>query len=228
LPDIEQYLFPPMHLSSVVGWKNGEKPTVAVGLKIEVLADGLQHPRSLYTLPNGDVLVVESKAPPPQPITWPKDIVMRFIEKRVTSGGGPGPSNRITLVRHDPAGGKPPTRSVFLDHLQSPFGVVLVGNDLYVANTDAIVRYPYHDGDLTISGNGVTLTELPGGPIDHHWTNSLTASRDGSPLYVGVGSNSNITESGIEAEKIGRPFGKSIAPPGAGAFLRAVFATRTA
>ena len=201
LPAIQQYLFPPMHLSSVVGWKNGEKPTVAPGLKIEALADGLQHPRSLYTLPNGDVLVVELKAPPPQPITRPKDIVMRFIEKGVTSGGDPGPSNRITLLRYNPAGGKPPTRSVFLDHLHSPFGVVLVGNDLYVANTDAIVRYPYHDGDLTISGQGVTLTELPGGPIDHHWTKSLTASRDGSLLYVGVGSNSNITENGIEAEK---------------------------
>ena len=201
LPDIQQYLFPPMHLSSVVGWKNGVRPTVASGLKIEALADGLQHPRSLYTLPNGDVLVVESKAPPPQPITRPKDLVMRFIEKGVTSGGDPGPSNRITLLRYDPAGGKPPTRSVFLDHLHSPFGVVLVGSDLYVANTDAIVRYLYHDGDLTISRAGVPLTELPGGPIDHHWTKSLTASRDGTLLYVGVGSNSNITENGIEAEK---------------------------
>ena len=199
LPDIQQYLFPPMHLASVVGWKNGEKPTVAPGLKIEALARDLQHPRSLYTLPNGDVLVVESKAPPPQPITRPKDIVMQFIEKGVTSGADPGPSNRITLLRYD-AGGKPPTRSVFLDHLHSPFGVVLVGEDLYVANTDAIVRYPYHDGDQTISASGVTLTPLPGGPIDHHWTKSLTASRDGSLLYVGVGSNSNITENGIEAE----------------------------
>src|ERR1700684_876315 len=185
LPDIQQYLFPPMRLATSVGWKNGETPTVAAGLKIEALATGLQHPRSLYTLPNGDVLVVESKAPPPQPITRPKDLVMRFIEKGVTSGGDTGPGNRITLLRYDEAGGKPPTRSVFLDHLHSPFGVVLVGNDLYVANTDAIVRYPYHDGDLTISGQGVTLTELPGGPIDHHWTKSLTASRDGALLYVG-------------------------------------------
>ncbi len=200
LPEIQQYFFPPMHLSSVVGWEKGEKPTVAAGLKIEALAPGLQHPRSLYTLPNGDVLVVESKAPPPQPITRPKDIVMRFIEKMVTSGGDPGPSNRITLLRYDPAEGKPPMRSVFLDHLHSPFGVVLVGEDLYVANTDAIVRYPYHEGDQTISASGVTLTPLPGGPIDHHWTKSLTASRDGSLLYVGVGSNSNITENGIEAE----------------------------
>ena len=108
LPGIQQYLFPQMHLSSVVGWKNGERPTVAPGLKIEALATGLQHPRSLYMLPNGDVLVVESKAPPPQPITRPKDLVMRFIEKGVTSGGDPGPSNRITLLRYDATGGKPP------------------------------------------------------------------------------------------------------------------------
>ena len=201
LPDIQQYLFPPMHLSSVVGWKNGEKPTVAAGLKIEALATGLQHPRSLYTLPNGDVLVVESKAPPPQPITRPKDIVMRVIEGWVTSGGDTGPSNRITLLRYEAAGGKPPQRSVFLDHLHSPFGVALVGDDLYVADTDAIVRYPYHDGDQTISASGTTLTPLPGGPIDHHWTKSLTASKDGSLLYVGVGSNSNVAENGIEAEE---------------------------
>jgi glucose/arabinose dehydrogenase len=112
LPEIQQYFFPPMHLASVIGWKNGEKPTVAAGLKIEALATGLQHPRSLYMLPNGDVLVVVSKAPPPQPITRPKDIVMRFIEKMATSGCDPGPSNRITLLRYDAVGGKP-TRSVF-------------------------------------------------------------------------------------------------------------------
>jgi glucose/arabinose dehydrogenase len=201
LPEIQQYLFPPMHLSSVIGWKSGETPKVPAGMKIEALATGLQHPRSLYTLPNGDVLVVESKAPPPQPVTRPKDLVMRFIQKMVTAGGDSGPSNRITLLRYDATGDKPPTQSVFLDHLHSPFGVVLVGEDLYIANTDAIVRYRYHTGDLTIAGDGVTLTPLPGGPIDHHWTKSLTASKDGSLLYVGVGSNSNITENGIEAEE---------------------------
>jgi glucose/arabinose dehydrogenase len=201
LPEIQQYLFPPMHLSSVVGWKSGETPKVPAGMKIEALATGLQHPRSLYTLPNGDVLVVESKAPPPQPVTRPKDLVMRFIQKMVTAGGDSGPSNRITLLRYDATGDKPPTQSVFLEHLHSPFGVVLVGDDLYIANTDAIVRYRYHTGDLAIAGDGVTLTPLPGGPIDHHWTKSLTASKDGSLLYVGVGSNSNITENGIEAEE---------------------------
>ena len=119
----------------------------------------------------------------------------------MTSGGdGGGPSNRITLVRGG-ADGKPATQTVFLDHLNSPFGVALVGTDLYVANTDSIMRYTYHPGDTTIAGPGTALTPLPGGPIDHHWTKSLVASKDGSLLYVGVGSNSNITENGIQAEK---------------------------
>ncbi|TPI54494.1 MULTISPECIES: sorbosone dehydrogenase family protein [unclassified Mesorhizobium] len=201
LPEIKQYLFPPMHLASVVGWKKDETPTVAQGLQIHALATGLQHPRSLYILPNGDVLVVESKAPPEPPAKRPKDIVMGLIESLVTSGGDTGPSNRITLLRDSNGDSVPDVRDVFLDHLNSPFGVALVGNDLYVANTDAIMRYPYKPGDTKITAPGVRLTELPGGPIDHHWTKSLVASPDGSLLYVGVGSNSNITENGIGAEK---------------------------
>jgi glucose/arabinose dehydrogenase len=200
LPEPQQYLFPPMHLAKVVGWKQGEAPTVAPGLKIEALARNLQHPRSIYVLPNGDILVVESKSPNVQPIERPKDIVMGFVESWVTSGGNTGESNRITLLRDDNGDGKPKTRSVFLDHLASPFGVALVGSDLYVANTDAIVRYPYNPGDTKITAPGTTLTPLPGGPIDHHWTKSLVANPDGSLLYVGVGSNSNITENGMEAE----------------------------
>jgi glucose/arabinose dehydrogenase len=125
---------------------------------------------------------------------------MRWIESWVTSGGDTGPSNRITLLRDADGDGKPETQSVFLDHLKSPFGVALVGNDLYVANTDAIVRYPYTTGDTKITAPGTVLTPLPGGPIDHHWTKSLVASPDGSLLYVGVGSNSNITENGMGAE----------------------------
>jgi glucose/arabinose dehydrogenase len=152
-------------------------------------------------LPNGDVLVVESKSPDVQPITRPKDVIMGWIESMVTSGGDTGPSNRITLMRNGDAEEKPSTQTVFLDHLHSPFGVALVGSDLYVASTDAIMRYAYNTGDTTIAGAGSTLTPLPGGPIDHHWTKSLVASRDGSLLYVSVGSNSNITENGMEAEK---------------------------
>jgi glucose/arabinose dehydrogenase len=201
LPPIQQYLFPPMHLAPVVGWKAGEKPAVPDGLKVEALATGLQHPRSLYVLPNGDVLVIQSKQPWPDPIHRPKDLVMGWIESWVTSGGDVGPSNRITLLRDADGDGKPETQSVFLDHLNSPFGAALVGNDFYVANTDAIVRYPYNTGDTKIDAPGTVLTPLPGGPIDHHWTKSLVASPDGSLLYAGVGSNSNITENGIEAEK---------------------------
>src|SRR6201999_4088609 len=135
------------------------------------------------------------------PIHRPKDMVMGWVESWVTSGGDSGPANRITLLRDADGDGKPETQSVVLDHLNSPFGIALVDNDLYVANTDAIVRYPYHPGDTKITGAGETLTPLPGGPIDHHWTKSLVASPDGTKLYVGVGSNSNITENGIEAEK---------------------------
>jgi glucose/arabinose dehydrogenase len=200
LPAQEQYLMPPMHVASVVGWKQGEKPTVADGLQITALATGLQHPRSLYVLPSGDILVVESKAPGTEPIKRPKDIIMKWVESWATSGGDTGESNRITLLRGG-GDGKPATQSVFLDHLKSPFGVALVGNDLYVANTDAIIRYPYQEGDTKITVPGTVLTELPGGPIDHHWTKSLIASTDGALLYVGVGSNSNITENGLEAEK---------------------------
>lgn len=202
LPEPQQYLLPPMHLASVVGWKDGEAPTVPKGLKIEALATGLQHPRSLYVLPNGDILVVESKSPGADPVKRPKDLVMGWVESWVTSGNTKDePSNRITLLRRADGDGKPLQKSVFLEHLNSPFGVALVGSDLYVANTDAIVRYSYSSGDAKPAAPGTILTELPGGPIDHHWTKSLVASRDGSLLYVGVGSNSNITENGMEAEK---------------------------
>jgi glucose/arabinose dehydrogenase len=201
LPDLQQYLIPQMHVAKIVGWKKDETPSVAQGLKIQALATGLEHPRSLYVLPNGDILVVESKSPGTDPITRPKSIVMQWVESLATSGGNTGASNRITLLRDSNGDGVPKVRSVFLDHLNSPFGVALVGNDLFVANTDAIVKYPYQEGDTKISAPGEILTPLPGGPIDHHWTKSLVASADGNLLYVGVGSNSNITENGMEAEK---------------------------
>ena len=204
LPEPQQYLFPPMHLADVVGWQEGEAPKVAQGLSIKAMASDLAHPRSIYVLPNGDILVIESQGPGVEPVTRPKSVVMGFVESLVTSGGGgggEGESNRITLLRDADGDGVPETRSVFLDHLKSPFGVALVGSDLYVANTDAIMHYTYSEGQTQITDPGTVLTELPGGPIDHHWTKSLVASRDGSLLYVGVGSNSNITENGMEAEK---------------------------
>ena len=157
LPEPHQYLFPPMHLAPVVGWKEGETPTVAPGLKIEALATGLQHPRSLYVLPNGDVLVVQSNGAGPIRSRGPRTGHGLDRSRWVTSGGDTGPSNRITLLRDANGDGKPETQTVFLDHLNSPFGVALVGNDLYVANTDAIMHYTYHTGDTKITGPGTVL-----------------------------------------------------------------------
>ena len=196
LPPLHQYLLPPMHIAKVVGW-NGATPSVAPGLKVQAFATGLANPRSLYVLPNGDVLVVETGGPP-APVSRPKELVMNWVEKMAHSRTKPG--QRILLFRDTKGDGVPDVHTVFLDHLHSPFGVVLVGNDLYVADTDAVVRFPYTPGQTQITAPGVTLCELPGGPIDHHWTKSLTASPDGTKLYAGVGSNSNITENGIQAE----------------------------
>ena len=199
LPKLQQYLMPPIRIAKVVGW-GSETPKVPQGLQVHALATGFAHPRSLYVLPNGDVLVVESISPALDPVTRPKNIIMNWMESRVTSAGTTKGSNRITLLRDTNGDGIPELRTVFLDHLNSPFGVTLVGHDLYVANTDAIVRYPYQDGQTSITAPGTKLTDLPGGPIDHHWTKTLLASPDGSKLYVGVGSNSNIGENGIGAE----------------------------
>src|SRR6476659_9027331 len=197
LPPLQQYLMPPMRIAKVVGWGKDETPTVAQGLQVHALATGFQHPRSLYVLPNGDVLVVESNGPK-APIHRPKDIITGWVQS--FAGAKAKDANRITLLRDTNGDGVPELRTTFLDHLNSPFGVALVGHDLYVANTDAIVRYPYQDGQTSITAEGTKLTDLPGGPIDHHWTKALLASPDGSKLYVGVGSNSNITENGIGAE----------------------------
>jgi len=197
LPAPHQYLLPPMNVAPKAGWAAGETPTVAAGLKIQPLATGFENPRSLFVLPNGDVLVVETSGPA-APINRPKDFIMGWIEKFIgarTKGG-----NRITLLRESNGSGAPALRTVFLDHLNAPFGVALVGNDLYVADTDAILRFPYTEGQTSISAPGTKLTDLPGGPIDHHWTKSLVASADGTKLYVGVGSNSNIAENGMPAE----------------------------
>ena len=197
LPAQHQYLAPPMRLPKVAKW-NGATPKVAAGLEIKALATGLMNPRSLYVLPNGDVLVVEADGPKPPEPKRPKEFIMNRLEKMVhspTKGG-----NRITLLRDADLDGKPELQTVFLDHLNSPFGVALIGDQLYVANTDNVIRCPYVTGETRIAGGCVKLTDLPGGPIDHHWTKSLAASPDGTKLYAGVGSNSNITENGIQAE----------------------------
>ena len=200
LPDPNSYLIPPMRIAQPVGWKSGEKPSVPAGLKIEPLATSLEHPRQPYTLPNGDILVVESNSPGLEKVTRPKSLIMGLLMG--FSQGKSEAGNRITILHDSNGDGVAYTPSVFLDGLNSPFGVVLVGTDLYVANTDAIIRYPYKTGDLRVSAQGIKLIDLPGGPINHHWTKSLTASPDGSKLYVGVGSNSNIMENGESAEAL--------------------------
>jgi glucose/arabinose dehydrogenase len=196
LPDAKQYLLPPMKIAPAGSWKQGDTPTAAAGLKVAPLIMGLMHPRSVYVLPNGDILVVEANGPK-APVNRPKDLIMGNVKAYGGTAGKGG--NRITLVRPATAG-SPEVRTVFIDKLNSPFGVALVGNDLYVANTDAVIRYPYTTGDTHITDPGTKFVDLPGGPIDHHWTKSLLASADGSKLYVGVGSNSNITENGMPAE----------------------------
>jgi glucose/arabinose dehydrogenase len=203
LPDQNQYLLPPIRVAEVVGWKPGETPIAPAGLRVQALARDLQHPRNMLALPNGDILVVESKGPGIEPITRPKNPIVAWVQKRATGGGGgkPEPSNRITLLRDADGDGVPELRTVLIDHIFSPFGVVYADNMLYVAATDAILRYPFTPGQTRITARPTVLTPLPGGPIDHHWTKSLTLSPDGKLIYVTVGSNSNITENGIEAEK---------------------------
>jgi glucose/arabinose dehydrogenase len=197
LPAISMYLIPPMHVVPPSPWGN-KMPTVPAGLRVQPLATGLSHPRSLYTLPNGDILVVETDGPP-EPIHRPKDIVMQLIQAH-GHNDAPKAGMDIVLLRDTNGDGVPDLRTKFITGLHSPFGVALIGNDLYVANTDAILRFPYQPGQTQITAPGQKLLDLPAGRIDHRYTKSLVASADGSKLYVGIGSNSNITENGMDAE----------------------------
>ncbi|NMM09473.1 MAG: sorbosone dehydrogenase family protein [Polaromonas sp.] len=202
LPLPKTSLIPTVNIAPAKGWPDGVMPTPQAGLEVMPLAVGLEHPRWVYVLPNGDVLVAESNAPPkPEDGRGVKGMVMRWVMKG--AGAGVPSANRITLLRDVNGDGKTVTRSVFLENLSSPFGMALVGNDLYVANTDSVVRFPYQTGQTTIDAPPVKVVDLPGGPINHHWTKNLIASPDGSKLYVTVGSNSNAGERGVEAE-VGR------------------------
>jgi len=194
LPEAKNFFMPPMQVPEGVPWKQGEMPKVAQGLKIEKIAENLRHPRQVLTLPNGDVLVAESNGPA-KPTTRPKQLIMGIVQKASGKGGEGG--NRITLLRN--VNGKW-EQHVFIENLFSPFGMQLIGNTLYVANADSLVKFPYQEGQTEIRTPPQLVTDLPGGPINHHWTKALVASPDGSKLYVGIGSNSNITENGIGAE----------------------------
>ncbi|MEO5659028.1 MAG: sorbosone dehydrogenase family protein [Polaromonas sp.] len=199
LPQPKSSLIPTIKIAPATGWPDGVMPTPMAGLSVNALATGLDHPRWLYVLPNGDVLVAETNAPP-KPDDG-KGIKGWFMKKAMAKAGAGVPSsNRITLLRDADGDGKAETRTVFLENLHSPFGMVLVGNDLYVANSDALVRFPYQSGQTRISAAPVKVVDLPAGPINHHWTKNVIASRDGSKLYVTVGSNSNVGERGAEAE----------------------------
>jgi glucose/arabinose dehydrogenase len=187
-----------MSVPKEVGWKAGETPSVPAGLRIQAFAGGFMHPRMVYVLPNGDVLVVESNGPGTNKFRL-KDYIQGKVKARAGSAGKG--ADRITLLRDTNGDGVADVRVPFLSHLHSPFGVVLVGDMLYVANTDAIVSVHYTPGATRITEAPTVLAELPAGAINHHWTKSLTASPDGSKLYVGVGSNSNITENGMDAEQ---------------------------
>jgi glucose/arabinose dehydrogenase len=189
----------------VVGWKAGETPSVPRGFRIEPFATGLSNPRNVLALPNGDVLIVESTNERSEPVQRPKDPIRDWIMARAhgesaRSDTGQG-SNRLTIVRTNGRDGRATAHNVLVDRLNSPFGVAVVGDELYVANTDSIVRYPFTLGQTRISVPGVKIVDLPAGPINHHWTKSLAASPDGSKLFVGIGSNSNAMERGSEAER---------------------------
>ncbi|MBW6530905.1 sorbosone dehydrogenase family protein [Sphingomonas sp. RRHST34] len=205
LPPPHEQLVADVGVYETVGWKKGETPTVPAGFRIEPLASGLSNPRNVVALANGDVLVVESRNESKEPVQRPKDPIRDWVMARAhsqtQSGDAPAPSNRLTLLSGAGGDGPPAARSVLVDKLNAPFGVVALGGQLYVADTDAIMRYPFTPGQTRITAPATRLTPLPAGTINHHWTKSLTASPDGTRLYVGVGSNSNAMERGSDAER---------------------------
>jgi glucose/arabinose dehydrogenase len=200
LPEPRTSLIPTVNVAPVTGWPQGMMPSPASGLRVQAFAATLDHPRWIHVLPNGDVLVAETNAPPkPDDGKGIKGWFMKKFMKR--AGAGTPSANRITLLRDADGNGIAEVRSVFVDRLNSPFGMALVGNDFYVADTDAVRRFSYTPGATRIEGSGTVLANLPAGTLNHHWTKSLIASRDGRKLYATVGSNSNVAENGIEKEQ---------------------------
>jgi len=196
---VDKHLIPTVQVAPAKGWPTGAKPAAAPGVAVNAFATGLHHPRWLYVLPNGDVLVAETNAPPkPDDAKGIKGKVMKSVQAK--AGAAAPTANRIMLLRDADGDGVAETRSVFIDALNSPFGMALVGNDLYVADTDAVLKFSYKPGETSIAEPGVQVTDLPAGTINHHWTKNIVASADGSKLYATTGSNSNVGENGIEAE----------------------------
>jgi glucose/arabinose dehydrogenase len=200
LPEPNKTLIPTVNIAKAVGWPAGTKPVAAAGTQVSAFAENLDHPRWLYVLPNGDVLVAETNSPPkPDDSKGVKGWVMNKAMER--AGAGVPSPNRITLLRDLDHDGIAETRTVFIDKLNSPFGMILVGNNFYVADSDALLRFTYTPGETSITGAGTKVTDLPGGALNHHWTKNVIASPDGKLLYVTVGSNSNVAENGMDAEK---------------------------
>lgn len=196
LPAVSETLVPPMNIAAPAGW-NGQVPTVPEGFTITAMATDLAIPRQMLVLPNGDVLVAEGRGGN-APALRPKDIIAGVIKKRGNTSVESG--NRITLLRDADNDGEPELRTVLIDNLNAPYGLAFVDGSLYVANQDALMRFPYEEGQTEIAAPGEELTKLPSA-INHHWTKSLAASADGSKLYVGIGSNSNVGERGMDVEE---------------------------
>ena len=200
IPPPSVSLIPTVNVVKAIGWGTRGTPTAAVGTRVNAFARALDHPRWLYVLPNGDVLVAETNAPKrPDDSPGIKGWFFRHFQKQ--AGGAVPTPNRIILLRDADGDGVAETRTVFLSGLNSPFGMALIGGTFFVANTDAVVRFPYRQGETQIASGPFKVSDLPGGRINHHWTKSLIANSTGSKLYVGVGSNSNATENGIDAEE---------------------------
>ena len=200
LPKPKSSLLPTVNMAPAKGWPEGKMPTPATGLKVQAFAKGLQHPRWLYVLPNGDVLVAETDAPPkPDDSKGIKGKIMKWVMQR--AGSSHPSANRISLLRDSNGDGVAEQKIVFLQNLNSPFGMALVGNMLYVANTDALMRFPYQNGATQITAAGTKVLDLPAGRLNHHWTKNVIANPAGSKLYITVGSNSNVAENGLEQEQ---------------------------
>jgi glucose/arabinose dehydrogenase len=199
LPQPQTRLIPTVNVAPAIGWAPGATPQAALGTRVAAFAGGLDHPRWLYVLPNGDVLVAETNAPPkPDDRQGIRGWFMGLAMK--SAGAGTPSANRITLLRDADGDGLAEFRSVLLDGLNSPFGMLLLGGVLYVANSDAVLRFPFAAGSTKITEAGTKLLDLPAGTINHHWTKNIIASADETKIYVTVGSNSNVGERGMEAE----------------------------
>lgn len=202
LPAPRQHLLPSVKVAEVIGWKPGETPDVAAGLRVAAYATDLANPRVVHTLPNGDVLVVQGKAPEGKPVRSLKDVFRRAIMAKAhgETGGPQKPSNLVTLLSDRNRDGIVEQRHDLLTGLNAPYGIAWVDDTLYVAATDAILAYPYRLGETRITAAPRRLAALPAGPINHHWTKDLALGPDGRHLFVSVGSNSNAGENGLEAE----------------------------